>query len=178
MAKRVYLIYKGGRDALTTRENTMSATKTYAWAEIGTLIEDAGEIGGDVQTGPARSRRFQLALEDGTFANVTTYAYATTEYRETDENGDETGKVSDDSDSFETSVTVYGFTDQVEYLVSHESDDIGGTEINSDYTYNVETHMLTIETHEDADALALEYAKAEDIEFYSYWNGDLSKIMR
>lgn len=156
----------------------MSATKTYAWNEIGTLIMDAGEIGGDVQTGPAHSRRFQLALEDGTFANVTTYAYATTEYRETDEDGDETGKVSDDGDSFETSVTVYGFTDQVEYLICRDPEDLGGTEINSDYTYDTETHMLTIETHEDAVNLSLEYAKAEDIEFYSYWDGDLSKIMR
>jgi len=155
----------------------MSELAMYAWKEIGTLIADAGDIGGDPQSGPSYSRRFQLEREDGLFANITTYAYATTEHREVDDDGFETGEVSYEEDpDYILYNTYYGFTDQVEYLICTDPEDLGGTEVNSDYTYNEDTHVLTIATREDADQLARKSAEAENVEWYAGWNGDMSTI--
>ena len=165
----------------------MSDTKTYAWKEIGTLIADAG-YGGDPQSGPSYSRRFQLEREDGLFANITTYSYATTEYREVDDDGFETGDSSYDEHDYILYNTYYGVTDQVEYLICTDRDDLGGTEVNSDYsysenthddyTYNEDTHVSTITTHDVADQLARKSAEAKTADFCSYWNGDMSTISR
>lgn len=81
------------------------------------LIEDAGDVGGDVQVSDAISRRFIEQREDGTFTVLDFTGYLASE------TGD-----SDDTEPAHVQVQVY-------YGRCTDLDDVGGTETSGDYRY-------------------------------------------
>ena len=135
--------------------------------------DEQGITGGDRQTGATYSRRFRLDKLDGTFAFVTFAAYATTEYRELDSNGISTGAVStdkpdDDDESFETFLDV---EEQTEYLVCSDAEDLGGSEIWSEYAYDFPLHMAP-HCAEDAESSARSSVRSFEIGYIDTWNGE------
>jgi hypothetical protein len=99
------------------------------------LDTDAGDVGGDVQAGPAISRRFQKQLADGNWAVVTEYAFASLQ------DGEEGKPVRPEGapwggDELENSYRQYDVTNMTEFLVCRDPEDAGGTEVWSDYTYD------------------------------------------
>ena len=116
-----------------------AAEHLAAWREdpLG-IIEDAGDVGGDVQAGPAFERRYIYGPVAGRYLIVTDYAYAAdwTDYRDypAEEDGEERPYVADE---------------MTELLICTDLDDPGGTELDSRYDYG-EGSMLGYETVEQA----------------------------
>ncbi len=46
-----------------------------SFVEVGTLAEDAGDVGGDIQAGPAFMRSWSAVLDDGRWVTVDIYTY-------------------------------------------------------------------------------------------------------
>jgi hypothetical protein len=141
-------------------------------AEEGEMGESWGSEGGDAQTGPTFSRRFRINRGDGLFAFATASYYATTEYRELDDRGEETGKQSYEEDDFESFTTFYDVQCQTEFLVCSNPDDLGGTEINSDYTYE-DIEVYAPSSHEDAVEASRRACLRESVGNYELWDGEI-----
>ena len=110
-------------------------TETITWREdpLG-IMEDAGDVGGDVQAGPAFSRRFVYGPVAGRYLVMTEYTYASDWRQVGDEREDE---------------TTYAADEQTELLICTDLDDPGGTELDTRYEYG-EGSMLGYETIEEA----------------------------
>ena len=139
--------------------------------------DEHGSEGGDWQTGATYSRRFRLDKLDGTFAFVTFSAYVTTEYRELDEEGNTTGAVSTDKpdgddevegESFETFLDV---EEQTEYLICSDAEDLGGSEIWSDYAHDYPLYMAPRDA-EGAENSARAMVCSFGIGYINAWNGE------
>jgi hypothetical protein len=85
-----------------------------SWIEKGVLNEDAGDVGGDDQIGPAFARRFVNPDLPGRLVTVCTYV------------------VRDDMDIRNGEWDV---EEQIEYLICADMSDPGGTETWSEYSY-------------------------------------------
>jgi hypothetical protein len=140
--------------------------------EEGEMGDFWGSEGGDAQTGPTFSRRFRINREDGLFAFATASYYATTEYRELDDKGEETGNQSYDEDDFDSFTTFYDVQCQTEFLVCSDPDDLGGTEINSDYIYE-NSEPYTMSTHEEAVEASRRACLRESVGNYELWDGEI-----
>jgi hypothetical protein len=103
-------------------------TEFTGWRETdpNDMYEDAGHVGGDVQVGPAYSRRFTFGPVDGSYAAVTAYLYV--------EAGNDNR---------------FSATTQTEFVLCTDLEDVGGSEIARDYTYEV--GHLTYDTAAEAD---------------------------
>lgn len=133
---------------------------TYPWNEVGTIDYDSGDVGGDHQIGPASSRRFQLTVDDGTFAVVTTYAYATLEERVWDGEGN----LKEEPEPF------LDVEELTESIICTDPDDPGGTEIWSRYEYSTPLYYAP-KDEEDALRLARRQTENESVEYINHWNG-------
>lgn len=138
--------------------------KTYPWIEVGTISLDDGSPGGDKQIGPASSRRFQLAVEDGTFAVVTVYSYATREERNVDEEGNPTDEP----------VPYLDVEEQTEFIICTDPDDPGGTEIWSEYEYDYPMYLAP-KDEEELLARAVANTNRYGVEHFNHWNGIITR---
>lgn len=124
--------------------------------EIDKYFADAGDVGGDYQLGPARSRQFAQKRDDGTYTVITEYAYTTP------------GNLSAfDAGEFYGRRHGYSVCNQTEIMHCRDLEDIGGSEIHSDIEYD-DVPYMTIATKRDADALARTFIQRLSIEHYGW----------
>lgn len=147
--------------------------ETYPWFERGTLVGQYLDEGacGPTQTGPSYSRQFQYNRPDGIFAIVNTTSYATTEYRERDGDGEETGRKSSVPSGLDNPLAYYGVTDVAEFIICTDEYDAGGTELWSMRTYDQPLYEDPT-SHDDAVTKSKASAVAEDPAYYHHWNGE------
>lgn len=110
--------------------------------ELGRYSRDEGDIGGDLQLSVAPGRRFVETLKDGTFHVVTESAYV----------------IPGDIDAFmrgEFSPRRDGYAvqNQTEIMHCRDLEDIGGSEITCEYTYEI-VNYTSIYAKRDALSLA------------------------
>jgi hypothetical protein len=146
---------------------------TFEFTEVGELTEFDENIGGDIHTGPTFSRRFRFDREDGKFAFATASYYVTTKHQELDGDGNRTGKESHNADDYDASEPFYNVVEQTEFLVCSDPDDLGGTEIGSDYDYNFDVLVFAPKDHADAVEMARGFCQRESATNYEMWNGEL-----
>ena len=128
----------------------MDTFTTYNWAEIGTIDHNAGDVGGDLQAGPAHSRQFFLKREDDLYSVVTGYAFA----------------------DFNETTGAWDVCEMTEFIVCSDLEDIGGTEVDSNYTYEYPLY-LAVGNGEEANRAAEKCAEGMSAFIYEYWNGHL-----
>ncbi|MFE6966919.1 hypothetical protein ACFVAJ_17545 [Agromyces sp. NPDC057679] len=133
----------------------MTALPTWAWTEHEDgLMEHDGDIGGDNQVGGVVERRYHRQLDDGTWSVITDSWIV-----------EQTG--SEDEPR-------YSVTNRIEFLNCRDLEDVGGTEISSDY----ETEYVGLTDFVDLDealAKAAGYGKRAGAIDYEHWNGVRSK---
>lgn len=88
--------------------------KTFA--EVDSLDYNSGDVGGDVQASNAASRRFTRTTDDGTYETVTVYTFASDEYFERD--------------------ATYEVVELTETIEHTDPEEVGGTELHSEYEYD------------------------------------------
>lgn len=139
------------REAAETKAAALANPDT--WIAHGDVAEDAGSIGGDVQAGPAWSKRFDRWMPSiGKWAVINDSYYVAAEDRVVG---------TEDAGEFEVAESHEWVQRQLEILICRDPSDPGGTEEWSDYTYETPEDP----TRTDYDAYARELAgdsRAED----------------
>lgn len=149
----------------------LSKPATYEFVEAGELMEFEGDSSANYQTGPTFSRRFQFQRADGLWAVVNPTYFATTEYRELDCNGRETGRVSEVPDGYELCVERFDVQESTEFVLCSDPSDPGSTEITSSIENDWPLSILP-RTHDDAVAESRRRCANEYADNYEHWNGD------
>lgn len=128
-------------------EVTRKASEPF---ELGRYVADGGDVGGDAQVGIAPTRAFAQKRADGTFTVITEYAYAE--------------RIAEDrvADGYR-----YDVVNQTEVMHCRDLDDIGGTEITSETTYE-HPGYFAYKTRRQAESYARSYIKSLDITHYGW----------
>jgi hypothetical protein len=97
-----------------THTNAEDRTSEANWSEV-VRFDDAGDVGGDIQAGPAHSLYWTRRLESGEFETLTLYRFAAYDPRRTE--------------------SPWFVCDMTEIVRHTSPDDPGGTETRADYRY-------------------------------------------
>jgi hypothetical protein len=118
----------------------MSTSTVY---EMGRYVADAGQIGGDRQLSAAPSRRFVLPREDGTYTVITESAYVVP-------------GVDTHLEDFRPRIHGYAVENVTEIMHCRDLEDVGGTEINCEYEYEI-VNYTSISMKADALSVARQF---------------------
>jgi hypothetical protein len=134
-------------------------TDTPTWREDGELIDNAGDINGDIQCGAAYERRFLHTTLPGRLVDIAAYPIK----------GDGSDPMPDEDAPIRLEV-------QTELMVCRDTDDPGGTAIWSDYTYTTgndlpERFDVDYVSVEAAEAAARRYVEQFDPALHLSWDG-------
>lgn len=109
---------------------------------------DSGDIGGDNSVGVSPSRSFAQQRDDGTYTVITEYASAYL------------------ADA-EKRPRVYDVQNVTEVMHCRDLEDIGGTEIDCDYTYEF-VNVIGLRTIRKAESHARKFIRSLDINHYGW----------
>lgn len=127
--------------------------KRVEWAEVGTLAEDSGSIGGDIQVGPSYSRRFVFGPVEGRYVVITDYVYPTRV------------DVHEDDSRYGT----YGWDDYTEVLMCTDPEQPGDTAVDEHVMYGP-GGALCYEQLSNATEAARQQAERMGPHVYEYYD--------
>lgn len=135
-------------DTLVTVHAAKHAGLEWREDDLG-MLEDAGDVGGDLQAGPAFSRRFIFGPVEDNYMVIEEYAYA--EELDVDEDDDRHGG--------------FGASEMAMFTICTDLEDVGGSEVASDVHYG-EGGYLVHDTVEKATAEARRLMERNDLPTY------------
>lgn len=135
-------------DTLVTIHAAKHAGLEWREDEVG-MLEDAGDVGGDLQAGPSFSRRFIFGPVEGHYMVIEEYAYA--EELDVDEDDERHGG--------------FGASEMTMFTICTDLTDVGGSEIAADVSYGGGGYLVH-DTVEQATAEAKRLMERNDLPTY------------